>query len=384
MRVLVISLSCLLLAPSLMPAAAESAEWEEDSWLVNIIGPERLEMGDEIGCHGMPGLDAVDSHTVFDSCKNYLTERIEASSWGKNPLSFGSQGKEWSNFSIQAGTESGFRVFGGSGSHEGVLNIDSEGRTLEKGFYSAEEFEELLLSEPGHIDFQWRARDHDVIVRPESDLVNAIESTTAWFTTWGEMYSYSQSSTLFSVSNEGDSWLVENIPSNSHEHWSVPTTVTFSEIGANIVSVEVEGVILEEISEATRHLQTGWRQNGDDLLLTLEEGQQAEISFDRPAYHSLQVAEPRFNGLPLAITISGVHTTDLFDWSKRWDDTPMRFTWLIQPREVGQHSILLPALVVLVAISTPVAIFVLVRKDRELQSALTKGFDAFEIKREEE
>ncbi len=38
-RVVAVALLALLLMPLTAPAAAE---WEEDSWLSNIIGPERL------------------------------------------------------------------------------------------------------------------------------------------------------------------------------------------------------------------------------------------------------------------------------------------------------------------------------------------------------
>ena len=43
-----------------MTSPAVVAEWEDDNWLRNIIGPERLELGDEFGCHGFEGVDVRD------------------------------------------------------------------------------------------------------------------------------------------------------------------------------------------------------------------------------------------------------------------------------------------------------------------------------------
>ncbi len=40
-------------------------EWEDDSWLSNIIGPERLANGDEFGCHGYEGVITTEEHWVI-------------------------------------------------------------------------------------------------------------------------------------------------------------------------------------------------------------------------------------------------------------------------------------------------------------------------------
>ena len=64
--------------------------WRADGWLIqDVVGGERLALGDEFGCHGMPGKNIEDDLSVVQECKDYLTSQINASKWGEQPLSFG-------------------------------------------------------------------------------------------------------------------------------------------------------------------------------------------------------------------------------------------------------------------------------------------------------
>ena len=79
-------LSVLLLSLTLPNAVA----WRADGWLIQeVVGGERLALGDEFGCHGMPGQSVDDDIAVIDECKDYLASQINASRWGEEPLSFG-------------------------------------------------------------------------------------------------------------------------------------------------------------------------------------------------------------------------------------------------------------------------------------------------------
>jgi len=75
-------------------APAVSADWEDDSWLDNIIGPERLAHGDEFGCHGYEGVSSTEEHWVIEACRDYLVGFINASRWGTQPISFGVPGEQ--------------------------------------------------------------------------------------------------------------------------------------------------------------------------------------------------------------------------------------------------------------------------------------------------
>ena len=84
----------------------------EDSWLVNIIGPERLENGDEFGCHGYEGILTSENNWVIEGCKDYLMDSTNASRWGMAPISFGIPGQTVDVFTSSQLLLSGFRIVG--------------------------------------------------------------------------------------------------------------------------------------------------------------------------------------------------------------------------------------------------------------------------------
>ena len=64
----------VLLLPLALPGAVA---WRADGWLTQeVIGGERLALGDEFGCHGMPGKNVYDDTAVITECKDYLTSQI--------------------------------------------------------------------------------------------------------------------------------------------------------------------------------------------------------------------------------------------------------------------------------------------------------------------
>lgn len=373
-RVVALTLFGLLLLPLCAPVAAE---WEEDTWLTIIIGPERLEQGDEFGCHGMTGSETSSYGLEISECRDYLTKRINASKWGANPISLGVDSERLDEIDSEEIISVGFAVLDHQVEplNSEIKNLSYNGGSLEKNRQTVDHFQTLIEDEVALINFYWQARDHDVIVRPNSELVASIESTTAWFTTWGEHASYEATKSVFSVDDSSsDSWLVafesDSIPSTG-VYWAVPITNKFSNINADVVSVNYGDISLDELEINSPHLQTGWRQDNNSLILSLMPGQQVNIIFDTSTNpNASQQTCERFNCHIVAITVAGIHTDDLFDWSRRWDDTPMRFTWLVEPREVAQYGWILPTLAVIVALCAPVAIIWLVKNDRRAQQAV--------------
>ena len=61
----------------------------------------------------------------------------------------------------------------------------------------------------------------------------------------------------------------------------------------------------------------------------------------------------------------------------------MRFTWLVEPREIVQNTWWLPMIALFVALATPAAIIWIVRRDRNLQRILF-SLDGLDIPSEEE
>ena len=81
-------LGVLVVSVVLHPVALAEAAWEEDGWLRTSFAKERLELGDEFGCYGMPGLSwSNDPGAVANACKAYIEDRTNASRWGVSPLS---------------------------------------------------------------------------------------------------------------------------------------------------------------------------------------------------------------------------------------------------------------------------------------------------------
>ena len=370
-RVVALTLFGLLFLPLCAPVAAE---WEEDYWLTVIIGPERLELGDEFGCHGMAGGGITDYEQEISECRDYLTERINSSKWAANPISLGIDSERLDEIDSETIVAAGFAVV-----DQQILpltteieNISYNGGSLEKNRQTVDEFQELIDEGVPLINFYWKAREHDVVVRPNSELVSSIESTTAWFTTWGEHASYQASKSNFTLNNSSPTtWIVtfESEPlSKTGVFWDVPITNQFSNIDADVVSVNDGDIALDELNSDSPHLQTGWRQENNSLILTLMPGQKVDINFDTSTNpNATQQTCDRFNCHTVGITVAGIHTSDLFDWSRRWDDTPMRFTWLVEPREVATYGWILPTFAVIAALCTPVAIIWLVKNDRRAQ-----------------
>ena len=109
-----------------------------------------------------------------------------------------------------------------TGKNENASLINYNGGSIEKNIGSKSNFLKLVDSGAPLINFHWMARDHDAIVRPETDLINSIESTTAWFTTWGEYYSYQNSLNNFSVSDEE----MEKMQDRSHRYCFIANSLS--------------------------------------------------------------------------------------------------------------------------------------------------------------
>ena len=73
-----VMLAILLVSTS---APTVAGEWTEDTWLENIIGPERLVNGDEFGYHGYEGVSTLAENWVIGACRDYLMESTNASRW---------------------------------------------------------------------------------------------------------------------------------------------------------------------------------------------------------------------------------------------------------------------------------------------------------------
>ena len=371
----------VLLLPLAMPGAVA---WRADGWLSqDVVGGERLRLGDEFGCHGMPGKDLNTDISVISECKDYLTSQINASKWGSEPLSFGLPEGVIEFETMEALRESNFLIVSGnelqSPSNIPLENltespeiIEQSGGSLEKNIASADDIH-AGIDEHGYANLYWEAQLEDLNVRRDKDVLSWIESQDFWFTTWGEFYSAgvepadpgpSQTQTDPSQPLADGLFLIGAAPPSGG--WSVPGTTNVTVNGANITLVErVDQNPIPVLDPSDHHLQVGYRIiENQTVSLTIPEGVEVRISFDQHP-EDIVIRGDYFNGLtPFMVT--GHHTTDLFEWSSPFQDSPLRFTWLIEPQPDVEPSWILPMLAVLTILAAPVAVRYTLNHDREM------------------
>ena len=191
----------LILQPLALPVAA--ASWEEDGWLETIGAEERLLAGDEFACHGIPGLSwQADPGAVASECREYITDRIAASSWGEQPLSARTPtGLTYLDHALV--DDLGFPVHGDltgladTAWHsqddepeqpEDWYNLGRRGGSLEKAMNTVSGVESEA-SKGGLLNFYWIGKVGDNTIRHDSEIEGWLLESDAWFTTWGVAWS---------------------------------------------------------------------------------------------------------------------------------------------------------------------------------------------------
>lgn len=379
--------------PLVMPVAA--ASWEEDGWLYTGYADERLLAGDEFGCFGIPTLSwQADPGAVAKECKEYIENRIDASVWGKSPLSsWAPEGLNY--FDHSAINSQGFPVHGDltglsdSAWHdsddipeqsEDWYNLGRRGGSLERDMNDINSVK-AEASEGGLLNFYWIGKVDSTTIRHDSEIEEWLLSSDAWFTTWGVVWSTwiiqrchelqyenriidSNGKWTFAVSRPSGCLAMED------REWDIPVTWRIDSNGTMVDSVILtqtgEELPLLDVDE--NQLQRGWRMDGDQLLLTIEIDSQVEIRYNESGEEIDILTENWFNGRSFAVTIASHSTEDLFTSSKRFDaDSDLRFTWLLSPRESRSSSPWLPVVGVVVVLGSMLAYSILIRRDREKQ-----------------
>ena len=346
------------------------AEWSSDTWLSNIIGPERLENGDEFGCHGYEGVDTIEEPWTISACREYLLEQTNASRWGRAPVSFGfSPGKLDDSISSEL-TEFGFLIVGDllTEKSDGLFYVNRNGASLEKGVADIE----LLRSaeQDSLVSIHWRARVDDLRVRDDSDVVSWLGGQEVWFTTWGEWYFHRLSSIGTEVSLAKSKIFVNSsIQPNANEYdWQVPGT-TKALFNGKIVSVhDAFGTPFPELNENIRKLEVGWREIEGGILITQKPGTSVVIETENDSSDLQSFPIQTFNDLHHSVTIVGHHTTNLFRWTQDFQDSDLVFTWLIERPENEGVGIFIPGIAIAFLIAVPAIMAYLIHRDKNTES----------------
>ena len=354
-----LALASLFLIPILSPSVA--GEWTDDGWLTNLIGPERMENGDEFGCHGFQGIDTIEENWVIDACKDYLVSHTDSSRWGKNPVSFGIVGDSIDNQTANSLVNSGFLITGDmiNTPLEGLRSFPRNGGSIEKNSANMELLESA--EEDSLVSIWWRARVDDIKVREDKSLISWLEDQEVWFTTWGEWYFHEISSSSIEVKVEGNKIIISN-PISSGE-WDVPGSVSV-EIDGNILEVyNDKGEQFPDISSTERKLKQGWRTHEYGAFFTVMPGTSVEATIDKNNDNVSYSPLDTFNNLHHAVTIVGHHTTNLFHWSSDFQESILTFTWLVERPSEEEINWSLPIIALSVLIAVPIIVKKIVEMD---------------------
>tara|TARA_B100000029_G_scaffold228651_2_gene226323 strand:+ start:1401 stop:2498 length:1098 start_codon:yes stop_codon:yes gene_type:complete len=356
-----VMLAILLVSTS---APAVAGEWTEDTWLENIIGPERLDNGDEFGCHGYEGVSTLSENWVIEACRDYLMESTNASRWGRSPISFGIPGQSLDEVTAEQLISSGFMIVGDKLSEvpDGLILASRYGASLEKGVANNSLIESA--EEDTLVSIYWRARIDDLRVREDKDAISWLEEQPLWFTTWGEwnLHRIAGQSTVTTIKGS-------QITSTSQiaSPWSVPGTMRL-QFNAEVSSVYYStGENYPVIAHDVRKLQVGWRQIEGGILLTQAPGSTLTIELESEPESFYSTPLMTFNDHHHAVTVVGHHTTNLFQWTTDFVNSELVFTWLIERPAGIEQSWFLPALALTILIATPVTIRYLIKKDIDAQ-----------------
>ena len=346
-------------------APTVAGEWSDDTWLENIIGPERLENGDEFGCHGYEDISATDENWVIEACKDYLMQMTNASRWGIAPISFGIPEQILDDSTADQLASSGFVIVGGKFSEipsTGLILAPQITTSMEKGVANTSLIESA--EEDTLVSIYWRARIDDLRVREDKDAIAWLEDQPYWFTTWGEWNLHRLAGQSTSVVFDGTQITSTSQPSST---WSVPGTTSI-QFDAKVSGVfDSFGEQYPIFSSEARKLEIGWRQVEGGILLTQSPGTTLIIQLESEPDNLHSTPLTTFNNHHHAVTIVGHHTTNLFQWTTDFVNSELVFTWLIERPSGVEQSLFLPALALVILIATPMAIRYLIRKDAESQ-----------------
>ena len=141
--------------------------------------------------------------------------------------------------------------------------------------------------------------------------------------------------------------------------WNIPITWIVNISGATVLDANLSSMEVDE-----RNSREGWRQEGSILYISVLAGNPVQFNLSEVVEYDIVGRTQFFNNKSAALTIGGHSTTDLFKWSKRFDDHDfLKFTWLISPRDIDEGLEWLPYVGVGVLLASVSGIWLVLKKD---------------------
>ncbi len=359
----------VFIIPTISPVAA--TEWKSDGWIKNLIGPERLALGDEFGCHGYEGINTQEEIWVIDGCKDYLLSQTNSSRWGKNPISFGIMGENISNKTSNQLIESGFKVVGDALSQniEGLLTVHRNGGSLEKNVANISLLESAEKN--SLISIYWIARIYDIKVREDKDAIEWLTNNEdIWYTTWGEWYNHNISSNQITYTIDNNQVIVSSPSLDSYGSWKVPGSVKIY-CSEELISVKNSvGSDVKMLNISDQHLKEGWRKSNNEIILSIMPGEVFTLTFESLDTDSVSSKPLKtFNDLNNGLTVVGHHVHNMRESASDFLESEILFTWLIERSSGEEFSWPIIAIAISTLIATPIAIkFLLLRDQKDIKS----------------
>ncbi|MDC1419283.1 hypothetical protein N8653_00995 [Euryarchaeota archaeon] len=348
--------------PTVSPVMA--TEWKSDGWIKNLIGPERLVLGDEFGCHGFENIDINDEQWIIESCKEYLSSQSNSSRWGKYPISFGITSGEIDNLTESNLLNAGFKIIGDqvTNTPNELFVMEVNGGSLEKNVANIS-----LLNSANKdtlVSIYWIARIYDIKVREDKEVVEWLESNEKiWYTTWGEWYNHKISSQSINISKENNELTVTlSVTNNS---WQVPGSISI-ENTPELVSIKDSNYVdVPILNETDQNLKPGWRNTDNKILLTISPGKSYTLIFENSNLNST-ISNPliTFNDLHNGVTVVGHHVSNLRESASDFLNSEILFTWLIERSSEPDFNWPIIGIAIITLIATPIAIKWLILKDK--------------------
>lgn len=385
---LTVMVGILMMGLTFAPTVLAEDAWNEDGWLTTNLADNRLELGDEFGCYGIPGLEwSIDPGAVASECRKYIEERLPASKWSDSPISIYTP-----DYVPMSGhnkiASQGFTVHGDMNGlddytawhssddrpvyEEDWFNLGRRGGSLESGIGSLAELQDQVDS-GGLVNMYWIGRNDQASIRADSEIVNWLEyEAEVWLTTWGEAWSYWAISRCYEFghsleNNTTIEFILEStIACNAAnpEVFDIPTTWVIDVDNKSISRVSING---ENVSDMglKKNLQNGWRVEDGLLYLSVQHNLSVEIVLEEePDNYDIIGQTEFFNGFESAVTIAGHNTRDLFLWSRKFvDESNLSFTWLLTPQKLEEKGLLLPMIGVSIGAVTILGMFYLLKTD---------------------